>query len=477
MSKKLSEVPLPSVDPDHILKTLVQTSSGEQAAWLHLFLPKLEDDIPFFRVVSSAYQLTMDDSDAWEEIDASGFMNFGDTAPIEVHISRFAWHTRSQRHFSQKDSETALWGIAFEMTVCRQFQGVAEDRTRSLTISLSPNRHIAPTQFLTPHIDGQRILGRVTKYGFRLSSDVILELDKHYNWSEGGNRSHPYLVAEPKGDLARFNGVHSHEELDDAIILLSLLTANRTQISRVSEWVGLTQTERFCPRFGFPEEPDSGPFDRGLVKLQHLEECFSIAWLRWTETTKRQYLRAAIFAFLPGSSQVVTLSFLRMFAAIEGLLKAFSLPISEAASSATQNAVSEDLRLLREELVAKNIALERIQSLKTAIDHFRRPSMRDKFKQLCESWQVPTDDLWPMFESKLGLYEIRNRLIHGGEVSEEFEDALRIANQHLMFILLRIVCRVLGLSLERTYIGYQLSDQRLTMFTKLAEARVAAKKL
>jgi hypothetical protein len=46
-----------------------------------------------------------------------------------------------------------------------------------------------------------------------------------------------------------------------------------------------------------------------------------------------------------------------------------------------------------------------------------------------------------------------------------------------MFVLLRIVCRVLDLSLENTHIGYQQGDQRLTMFTKFAEARTAAKKL
>lgn len=477
MGNKLSEAPLPTGDPNHILKILVQTSSGQQAAWLHLFLPKLEDDIPYFRVVSGAYQLNLDDSYAWETIDASGFMNLGDTAPINVHISRFAWRSRSRSHFSQENSETTLWGIPFQMTVCRQFEGEAEDGARRLTISLSPNRHIAPTKFLTPYIDGQRILGSVRKYGFRLSDEVTLEVDQQYCWSECGNRSHPYLVAEPKGDLARFDGARSHEELDDAITLLSLLTANRTQISRVSEWVGHTQTEAFFPRFGFPEDPGGGPFDRGLVKLQYLQEYFNSAWLTWTETTQKQYLRAAVFAFLPGSPQVVTLSFLRMFAAVEGLLKAFGPPLDGAANSTTQNALANDLRLLREDLVAKNIVLEQMESVDTAIKIFSRPSMREKFNQLCKFWQIPTDDLWPMFESKSGLYEIRNRLIHGGEVSEEFEDTLWVANQHLMFVLLRIVCRVLGLSLGNTHIGYQQADQGLTMFTKFAAARAAAKKL
>ena len=477
MRNKLTEAPLPSIAPDHVLKTLVQTSSGQQAAWLHLYLPKLEDDIPFFRVVSLAYQLTLDDSRAWEAIDADGFINLGDTAPIEVHIARFAWHTRSERYFSQEGSETILWGIPFEMNVRRQFIGDAECVVRRLVVSLSPNRHISPTQFLTHHNDGQRILDRVTKYGFRLSNNVMLEVDQQYCWSEGGNRSHPYLVAEPKGDLARFDGTRSHEELDDAITLLSLLTANRTQISRVSEWVGHTQTETFRPRFSFPEEPSDGPFDRGVVKLQYLEECFNNAWLRWTETTQKQYLRAAVFAFLPGSAQVVTLSFLRMFAAIEGLLKAFGPPLDGGASNATQNAIADDLRLLREVLVAKNIALEKLESVDIAIKRFSRPTMREKFNQLCKYWQVPTDDLWPMFESKSGLYEIRSRLIHGGEVPVEFGESLWIATQHLMFVLLRIVCRVLGLSLGNTHIGYQQADPRLTMFAKFAEARAATRKM
>ena len=110
MSSKFNEAPLPTGDPNYILKTLVQTSSGQQTACLHLFLPTLEDDIPLFRVVPGAYQLNMLDSHAWETIDASGFMSPGDTAPINVHISRFAWRSRSQRHFSREDSETTLWG-------------------------------------------------------------------------------------------------------------------------------------------------------------------------------------------------------------------------------------------------------------------------------------------------------------------------------------------------------------------------------
>lgn len=176
----------------------------------------------------------------------------------------------------------------------------------------------------------------------------------------------------------------------------------------------------------------------------------------------------------------MTLSYLRMFSAIEGLIKVFggAANIAPTQTSQTlQGSLHVELAQLRADLIDSGTEPKLLSSLDKAILKFGQPTFRGKFESFCESWQVPTDDLWPMFAagSRNGLTEIRNRLVHGGELSEEREKAVSIAHEHLMFVLLRILLRVLGLKISDARVNYPQGGQGLIMFTELLAARATIK--
>jgi hypothetical protein len=471
LSNTLAGTEFPTRDPDHVLQTLLETKAGLQSALIHVYVPRLESEAPFFEIHSDAYQLTLDDSHRWSSFVARGRLTTDETGFIEVTISEFAWTLATARYVSADRWLPRLQGTAFEMRLVRDHHIPTEDQSRTLIYSLSDNPHLEPTAFMTPHIDGRRTRKTAMRYSFRLAPDANLVFDRHFDWSDHGNSSHPRLVAESKGARV-FSADKIDADIDDAILLLSLLTAHRTRISQTCEWIGSKESRYFRPRFNWPSEPKNLPFRFGLVQLQYLKLHFTAAWSVWRETKQRKYLRSAIYAVLPGSAIATPLAFQRCYGAPEGLVKGFSPKSGQSGVLQTQSPIATSLRELRKR-VSQSEPASVVNHLDAAIARFSEPTFREHFDYFCERWGVQTGDLWPMFANKQGLSFIRNRLIHGAtfEESKDVEFALWIATRHLEFILIRVLCAVLRVPLAQTWAAPTTRARDLTMFTKYDVAR------
>ena len=86
MSRELNDIPLPQRDADNTAKIIVETRNGPHFAWLQLFLPKHEDDTPFFRIVSDSYQLRLADSHLWTTFEGTAPLSLGATCQTNLKV-------------------------------------------------------------------------------------------------------------------------------------------------------------------------------------------------------------------------------------------------------------------------------------------------------------------------------------------------------------------------------------------------------
>lgn len=482
MSDKLTDRPLPQRDADHTAKVIVETLNGPQTAWLQLFLSKHEDDTPFFRVVSDNYRLRLQDSHLWKTFEGTAPLSLGAMSQtyLTIQIRQFIWQKRYERHIAQERVETTFWAIPIEFVVIKKYSARAEGATKLMHLSLSPNPVLDPGPGFTRELDGQRTIWMKHKSQYKLSDELTIEIDKRFDWQDDeGDSSFPRLVADMAGDIYSLRADSVSPQFKDATLLLSFLTATRTVISRLTSWHGGTTTDYYLPRLGFPEQPLRMPFRFGLVKKGQVAASFEIAWIKWCDAHAVEPLRQAVLAFVPGQSQLVTMEFLRLFAAIEGLVNAYCQGDDPSApqliSKSTHRSALIEFRTLMEE---RGLKADELKPLNGAIDYFAQPSLRDKFDQYRKRWQVDVDDLWPMFNSdRSSLSHLRNRIIHGGDLPDELEKAIWHASNHLVFILARCLLRVLGLQVDETEVHYPQSGGDLTMFSELKRAMETAKKL
>ena len=480
MSRALEDLAFPNREPDHILRSDLTTTNGPQVGWVHLYFPQRESEPVFFEVLGDAKTFSLDDSSLWTKFNAAGPLALDGRGRIVAEVPRYAWLERSSRPLGPGQSLTRLRGVAYELSLQRDYSYVAGDKERgsaeagrTVTYRLSGNQHLAPSTPWTHHFDGQRTFRRKNCVQVSLGTCDTLTFDTHYSWfddPENGSYS-ARLVTIHRSQTNAALPIGIDPRVEDAVLLLSFLTATRTLISGASTWDDDQQYEYFQPRFGFPDDARTGPFRYGLVALNRLEQCFATAWTQWQSSPNVAHLRNAIYALLPGTNVATLLSFQRCYGALERLVKAYSPSEVNCRGATSSSPIAANLRRLRSR-IADDEEAEVIESLDAAINKFSEPTFRDRFSGFRSHWKIPLDDLWPMFAIRSGLTFLRNRIAHGAtfEESEEAEFSLWIAQQHLEFTLGRVICAILDIQLDDTELAPNKHATDLTMFTKFSAA-------
>ena len=319
MRNEITEIPLPQRNPEHTIKISLQTRSGIQVAWLQVFVPRFNDDTPFIRIRSDEYQICLDDSALWTKFDSEGTVD--GQSNLRVTVENFFWRLRQSRGAGPGKFEVDLWAIPLDLTIRREFGASQEFTANECFLSLTQNQRAEPWTIFVRDRDGQRTIDRKETKTLTLSDNCSIKLDEHFDWSfEDGETCRPRLVGEVVGAANALERFPISKPLEDAVLLLSLFTATRTMVTRISVFENGTSAERYFTRFGDPERPSRLPFDEGLVHDKDIEHRFRDAWNEWEALDRKESLRLAIYAFVPGNKQVVALEFLRLFAAIEGLV-------------------------------------------------------------------------------------------------------------------------------------------------------------
>jgi hypothetical protein len=470
MRIEITEIPLPQRNAEHTVKIALQTHSGIQAAWMQVFVPRFSDDTPFVRISSDEYQICLDDSALWNKFDCEGTTD--GQRKLRVVVENFVWRSRQSRAVAEGRFEIDLWVIPLDITILMELGTPQEVPDKECFVSLTQNKRAKPRTTFVHNRDGLRTIEHKDAKTLTLGDGCAIRLDEHFDWSfENGATCCPRLVGEVIGAMNVLEHFPINQTLEDAVLLLSFFTATRTLVTRVSVLENGALTERHITRLGRLVYPSRFPFDEGLVQDYDIEHRFREAWIAWNTLDKRESLRQAIYAFVPGSKHVVALEYLRLFSAIEGLVNAFPGTESDISSPVSLNRHHAALSQLGRELRLRGIEADELGALDAAVKFFGRPSFKEQFNKFCQCWSVDTDDLWPMSAPQsTGLYELRNRVAHGSGLSLDVEKAISIASSHLVYLLARCLLRVLRSPVDGTFVHYPQGVPEETMLAGLKPA-------
>jgi hypothetical protein len=124
----------------------------------------------------------------------------------------------------------------------------------------------------------------------------------------------------------------------------------------------------------------------------------------------------------------------------------------------SQNQEDIDLisALSRAKLDASASVAERIDGFITRIEE-PVGSLKAELECVLETWNVKTDDLWPLSGTKKlpGLIQLRDKLAHRGALALSFQ-GVAIASRHLSVLIERIMLALLDISIEETNAGVKV---------------------
>ena len=230
-------------------------------------------------------------------------------------------------------------------------------------------------------------------------------LERHWTWM-GESDDQIAAVGNTVLSLPEI-GDSSIEDLtalaEDTCLLLTLAARHLVVIHSVdSHWAHAWRTEWRSPLQRLratTEEGACGP----LVSVEELEQYFNDVSPRWCDMDggRRDAIRTAIYSIHPFSERSLEAGFLAMFSALEGLAKRWG----------------------------KDSGYLRI-----------------KIDTLFQNHPICLAGMWPLFDSPdgVGLYWIRNELMHGRMAGRLVDGALPLAHDHLQIWLESALLAILG---------------------------------
>jgi hypothetical protein len=124
--------------------------------------------------------------------------------------------------------------------------------------------------------------------------------------------------------------------------------------------------------------------------------------------------------------------------------------------SQNQEDIDLILALARAKLDASVSVAERIDGFITKIEE-QGGSLKAELECVLETWNVKTDDLWPLQGTKKlpGLIQLRNKMAHRGALALSFQ-GVAIASRHLSVLIERIMLAFLNIPIEETNAGIKV---------------------
>lgn len=460
-----------------------------------IYLPRTRAEMPYveflatrelFKTIQSHRSVKFS---AEHEVDWSG-------ATKQVFSSSELWITGlNEQYWGNNRFTVRVDGIPLILRRHREFHTRSDsdsEHTTETTFELSPNRCLflghgrtfSPTGIETRHY------GDVETFG--LEHGVDLKLDEKLSYPDDGystQHDDPELLTVVKRTLvaivtlnnSRFSsgqiGTDVLELVKDFLLVASVATDCRTACTGWRYFDASGETEEYCRNFGFPSaNPER--FRWGLAAHGHQHEMIAHLWSAFRHSSAKPLLRRLFYVLVPGSKKGTVEQFLLKFALLEGLLQL------QAGKTGKENTIkgkawktlhSDIQSIIKALQITEPDLLGRTpEDIRTALTHniqnINLPSPRTSFSTFIAELAVPVADLWPAFGNKKspGLYEVRNRLVHGFRVPESGEDALWTAEMNLHCLLTRMYLRVCDWEIDKSVV----SPMKVKEIVPLREAEI-----
>lgn len=466
-----------------------------------IYLPRTRAEMPYVEFLATRELFTTIQShrsvkfSAEHEADLSG-------ATKQVFSSSELWITGLNKQYWGNNRITVrVDGIPIILRRRREFHTPGNsdgEHTIEITYELSPNQRLFHGHGRTFSSTGIETTHRGDVESFSLEHGVDLKLDELLSYPDNGDSTHyddPELLAVVKKTLvaivtfgnSRFSadqiGTDILDLVKDFLLVASVATDCRTACTGWRYFDSSGETEEYCRNFGFPSaNPEQ--FRWVLAAHGHQHEMIAHLWSAFGQSSAKPLLRRLFYVLVPGSKKGTVEQFLLKFALFEGLLQlqAGKRGKEETIKGTTWKtlhttikSVIGDLQITESDLLGRTPDDIRT-SLANKINEINRPSPKASFSAFVAELAVPVTDLWPVFGDKKspGLYEVRNRLVHGFQVPESGEDALRTAEMNLHCLLTRMYLRLCEWDIDKSAVSPMKAREITPLLkTEIAQARSA----
>lgn len=349
-----------------------------------------------------------------------------------------------------------------------------------LSLWLSPNKQINPASINELDIRGNRLVTPVHSLTLKMGSLGLFVISKeHYWWSSvaAASATDSNLTAQGEVPYSPDSFADGYEEVlakvDDYLLLVSLATRTRTTCFGWQIVNKMGSIKRYRPNVSIPDGYALPSLNDGLIDRSQLQDFLDSSFLTFECSTHRSAIRAAIYAIVPARSRVLESDFLSLFSSLEEILLSYRKQneLEHILSPSEWNSIRGKLKTtIKEAIPHDETARKRIYE---KLSELNRIHLSEVFSHYVSELGAGLEDLWPAFDVSGGasLYQIRNWIAHGVRISEEAQDYLWIAVEHLRWMLERIVLTELDWEFSNSEISKRMLATHAVAMKDLAQAR------
>lgn len=388
------------------------------------------------------------------------------------------WPDKSEQRHHGSWEEAEISGCPIGLRI-RNFNRSSENKgICSVSFWISDNELLTPAVIRMPEFSGETTIHKGESISVMLKDGMQITFETCFDswYQENELRQKPRLVANGLSDDLSANEISS-EAIDDFMLFASLAVNLRTICLGwvVSDGEGFT--EYFRGDVMYPSEHKDRSYLDLLIPPEGFGKFVEHAWLKFSKCCSDWAFRRLVYVCIRDHKMPIEAELLSLFAALEDFLTAYreQQGFSEILGAEQWKELKH---LIKSEIKGKfeaTTSSKQRQLLYRKLDGFNRIPLEAVYDNLCEKLVIQPGDLWPVFNSMDGvsLYSVRNRLTHGGKLSNEAIFELPIAIDHLRWALQRLILASIDWPVEQSNVGLK----KLRRFTSMDEWESARQRL
>lgn len=462
---KYNRKPEPGREEDHLVKATVIVNDTEITdVPCKIFLPE--------RIQEKPYVILKPPKEDANRIMAShkGALHatvrgFDKEKELTIEAPEVYFSGSSTKYWGDSISDSTIPGEPQDLHVIRHLKANKNTQCTQILFWISPNQFLTPFISSSSSYTGDLRYERVSNVEFVIKNEVRLVFDKHFRSKTAENGDFvqwSFLVAcaeldFPADDVTTLKK-NVLPDVDDFLLIASFAARQRTAC------LGWTSIDRnsyatfYRGNYVFPDFDSDGSLNNGLIDIQDFERFMQTCYPAFLGFENKLAIRNALYSAVPPQPRTLETTFLHVFAGLETLVLDFKRR-KNLEFVVPQN----DWTFLRKYLqkCIKNstepkLETEQRASMYRKLDELNRVSLREAYELFCKEYSIGLADLWPIFGENdlVGLVDIRNKLIHGDPFPhDDMFGPLVVAKEHLIYILERVLTRILKWNVAETKIN------------------------
>lgn len=449
---------------NHLVKaTLILNGAEINGVPCKVYLPERIDEKPYLILKPSkddASRIMVSHNGALHAV----VLGFTGEVELIIESPEVYFSGASTKYWGNDISDNTIPGEPQDFHIIRPIQSSESPENTQIVFWVSPNSFLTPFMHKSISYTGDLEYERVRNPQFTLHDKVGIVFDKHFRSKTAENGDFiqwNFLVACTETDIPAVDAKTIKNnvlpDIDDFLLIASFAARQRTACLGWTASDKKSYTTFYRGNYTYPKADGNTRVDDGLVDISKFENFMQTCYPTFLAYENKLALRNALYSVVPSHPSPLELSFLNMFAGLETLILDFRR--QNSLEFVLQNPKWANLKAYLQKCIKQStepkLEKEERKSMYSKLEELNRVSLREVFELFCKNNSIDLADLWPVFgeNGRVGLADIRNKLIHGDPFSHDMMNPLIMANEHLKYVLERVLSRVLQWDIEETKVN------------------------